>query len=38
VYNEMIATGKTVIPFYVQEMHGIGTPEDLNAFLAKKVR
>jgi dTDP-glucose pyrophosphorylase len=38
VYNEMISTGKTVIPFYVQEMHGIGTPEDLNAFLAKTVR
>jgi dTDP-glucose pyrophosphorylase len=38
VYNEMIATGKTVVPFYVQEMHGIGTPEDLNAFLAKTVR
>lgn len=35
VYNEMIGSGKTVIPFFVQEMHGIGTPEDLNAFLTK---
>ena len=35
VYNEMIGSGKTVIPFFVQEMHGIGTPEDLNAFLSK---
>ena len=35
VYNEMIGSGKTVIPFFVQEMHGIGTPEDLNAYLSK---
>jgi dTDP-glucose pyrophosphorylase len=35
VYNEMIGSGKTVVPFFVQEMHGIGTPEDLNAFLSK---
>lgn len=38
VYNEMIGSGKTVIPFFVQEMHGIGTPEDLNAFLSKTVK
>jgi dTDP-glucose pyrophosphorylase len=38
VYNEMIGRGKTVIPFFVQEMHGIGTPEDLNAFLSKRER
>jgi dTDP-glucose pyrophosphorylase len=35
VYNQMIGSGQTVIPFFVQEMHGIGTPEDLNAFLSK---
>lgn len=35
VYNEMISNGKTVIPFFVQEMHGIGTPEDLQTFLKK---
>lgn len=38
VYNEMIGSGKSVIPFFVQEMHGIGTPEDLNAFLSKTAR
>ena len=33
VYNELIKDGKTLIPFYVQRMHGIGIPEDLNLFL-----
>lgn len=36
VYNEYIADGKTLIPFYVDEMHGIGTPEDLNTYLKLK--
>lgn len=36
VYNEMIGSGKTVIPFFVQQMHGIGTPEDLQTFLKKE--
>ena len=31
----MISSGKTVIPFFVQEMYGIGTPEDLKSFLSK---
>lgn len=35
VYNELIQSGKTVIPFFVQEMYGIGTPEDLQTFLKK---
>lgn len=35
VYNEAIADGKTVVPFFVEEMHGIGTPEDLEAYLEK---
>jgi NDP-sugar pyrophosphorylase family protein len=35
VYNEMITNQKSVIPFFVQQMHGIGTPEDLQAFLKK---
>jgi hypothetical protein len=35
VYNEMIENQKTVIPFFVQQMHGIGTPEDLQTFLKK---
>jgi len=25
-----------LIPFYVDKMHGIGTPEDLNAYLKQK--
>ena len=33
VYNEFIRDGKTLIPFYVHEMWGLGTPEDLKAFL-----
>lgn len=35
IYNQMIQNGKTVVPFFVQEMHGIGTPEDLQVFLKK---
>lgn len=33
VYNELIADGKTLIPFYVHKMCGLGTPEDLRSFL-----
>lgn len=33
VYNEYIADGKQLIPFYVDKMYGIGTPEDLNTYL-----
>jgi len=33
VYNELIQSGKTLIPFYVDSMWGIGTPEDLRYFL-----
>ena len=33
IYNELISDKKTLIPFYVHEMHGIGTPEDLKAYL-----
>ena len=36
VYNELIADGKTLIPFYVHKMWGLGTPEDLKYFLDKK--
>ena len=34
VYNELIKDGKTLVPFYVHRMSGIGTPEDLRAFLS----
>lgn len=33
VYNELIGEGKTLIPFYVHKMWGIGTPEDLRYYL-----
>jgi NDP-sugar pyrophosphorylase family protein len=36
VYNELIGDGKALIPFYVHEMWGIGTPEDLRRFLKEK--
>lgn len=38
VYNELISDGKTLIPFFVDKMHGIGTPEDLNAYVNGKPR
>jgi NDP-sugar pyrophosphorylase family protein len=34
VYNELITDNKSLIPFYVHQMHGIGTPEDLNTYLS----
>jgi dTDP-glucose pyrophosphorylase len=36
VYNEMIADGKALVPFYVHKMWGLGTPEDLKHFLENK--
>lgn len=33
VYNEAIADGKKIVTFTVEEMHGVGTPEDLNTYL-----
>lgn len=33
VYNELIQDSKTLIPFYVENMWGIGTPEDLKYFM-----
>ena len=36
VYNEVIGWGGTLIPFFVDKMYGIGTPEDLNAYLNRK--
>jgi len=34
VYNEFIQDNKTLVPFYVQKMHGIVTPEDLKQYLS----
>jgi len=38
VYNEFIQSKKTLIPFYVHKMWGIGTPEDLNYFVKEYTR
>lgn len=35
VYNELIQDGKSLIPFYVHRMWGLGTPEDLKYYLEK---
>lgn len=35
VYNELIEDGKSLVPFYVSKMHGLGTPEDLRFYLDK---
>ena len=36
VYNEAIEDGKKIKTYRVKEMWGIGTPEDLNAFIKDK--
>lgn len=36
VYNELISDHKTLIPFYVGKMWGLGTPEDLRHYLDNK--
>lgn len=36
VYNELIRDKKSLIPFYVHKMWGLGTPEDLNDYLKRK--
>jgi dTDP-glucose pyrophosphorylase len=33
VYNEAIQDGLKVIPYFVDSMHGLGTPEDLEEYL-----
>jgi dTDP-glucose pyrophosphorylase len=33
VYNEGIQRGRQVFPFFVEKMWGLGTPEDLDAYL-----
>ena len=38
VYNELILDGKSLIPFYVHKMWGIGTPEDLKHFVENRGR
>jgi len=38
VYNEAIADGQTIIPYFVDEMHGLGTPEDMNNYIKNIVK
>jgi len=33
VYNELIQDRKVLVPFFVDKMHGLGTPEDLEKYL-----
>lgn len=35
VYNEFISVGGYVVPFFVHEMWGVGTPEDLDVYLRR---
>jgi NDP-sugar pyrophosphorylase family protein len=37
VYNEAIADEKIIVIHTVDNMHGLGTPDDLNAFLSKGI-
>lgn len=37
VYNEAIEDEKIIIGYLVDEMYGLGTPEDLKSFLQKKI-
>lgn len=34
VFNQMLKSEKTIIPFFVDKMHGLGTPEDLKEYIA----
>lgn len=36
VYNEAIEDNKEIRTFHIDEMWGLGTPEDLNTFLNNK--
>ena len=38
VYNEAIREKKKIIIDKVKEMHGLGTPDDLNNFISKKLK
>lgn len=37
VYNEAIEDGEKIVPYFVDEMHGVGTPEDMNKFIKDKL-
>jgi hypothetical protein len=33
VYNESILNGNVLVPYFVDSMHGVGTPEDLDNYI-----
>jgi hypothetical protein len=35
VYNEAIQDNKRILPIFIEKMHGLGTPEDLQLYLGK---
>lgn len=35
VYNHLLLREKIILPYFINEMYGLGTPEDLNHFLLK---
>ena len=35
VYNEAIQDHRRILPIFVEKMHGLGTPEDLELYLNK---
>lgn len=37
VYNEAILDDEKIIPYFVEEMHGLGTPEDMNNFIKSRI-
>jgi hypothetical protein len=36
VYNEAIGAGHRIHPYFIDKMHGVGTPEDLLEYLNDK--
>jgi hypothetical protein len=37
VYNEAISDGKKIVPYFVDEMYGVGTPEDMNDYINRMI-
>jgi hypothetical protein len=37
VYNEAIEDEKIIVAYLVDQMYGLGTPEDLQSFLQKRI-
>ncbi len=37
VYNEAISDGQVIVTYEVDEMHGVGTPEDMNNYINRMI-